>query len=479
MGITIVGLGPGNGRTLTLEAWDILTHTEQLYLRTVRHPAVADLPPTTTYHSFDAIYDTAVSFEAVYAHIVQTLLAHGRDHEIVYAVPGHPFVGESTVMQLFARAQAEEIPLRIIGGISFVEASLTAVGYDALDGLQIFDALDLVQPHYPPVNPDLPLLLGQVYSRMVASELKLNLMQLYPDEHPVQLIHAASTAVEKVEAIPLYEIDRSPHIDHLTTLFVPPLPQPSSLTSLAQTVAKLRSPEGCPWDQEQTAQSLRADFLEEVSEVLDALDADDPDELCEELGDLLYHLLMQAQIAAEEELFTLTDVIAGIDAKLKRRHPHVWGDWQVTDSQQVVRNWELLKQQEKAATRPSILDGVPQALPALAKAQKVQKKVAKVGFDWANIAEVYAKLEEELAELKAAPTAVAQADELGDVLFVVVNIAKWLEIDAESALRQAIAKFNGRFRLVEQLAGEQQQALSDLSLAELDLLWQQAKERLA
>lgn len=477
MGITIVGLGPGNGRSLTREAWDFLTHTQTLYLRTSRHPAVADLPANVVCHSFDAIYDTAVSFEAVYSHIVDTLIGHGREQDVVYAVPGHPFVGESTVTQLVARAQTEGIPLHIVAGLSFVDVSLTAVGYDALDGLQIFDALDLAQAYYPPVNPDLPLLLGQVYSRMVASELKLNLMAIYPDEHPVQLIHGASTDQEKVEAIPLYEIDRSPHINHLTTLFVPPLPQSASLTTLAETVAKLRSPEGCPWDQEQTAQSLRAGFLEEASEVLDAIDADDPEELCEELGDMLYHLLMQAQIASEEELFSLSDVIAGIDAKLKRRHPHVWGDWQVADSDEVVRNWELLKKQEKAQSRPSILDGVPQALPALAKAQKVQQKVAKVGFDWADISEVYAKLQEEVAELLAAPTAVEQQDELGDVLFVVANLAKWLQIDAETALREAINKFTARFRLVEQLAAAQQQQLADLSLAELDQLWQAAKEQ--
>lgn len=473
--ITIVGLGPGHGRYLTREAWDLLTNAAALYLRTERHPAVADLPPNLTYRSFDAVYDTAVSFADVYDQIVTALLAAAAQEAILYAVPGHPFVGESTVVRLAAAAAAAGVPVRIVAGLSFVEPTLTAVAVDALDGLQIFDAIEMAQAHFPPVSPDTPLLLGQVYSRMLASELKLVLTAVYPDEHPVKLVHAAGTDAQRVEALPLYAIDRSPHINHLTSLFVPPLPDASSFMALAETVAHLRSPEGCPWDQEQTPQSLRAGFLEEVAEVLDALDREDAAGLCEELGDVLYHLLMQVQMAAETDDFKLSDVIAGVEAKLKRRHPHVWGDWQVSGSDHVVRNWELLKKQEKGGKPASLLGNVPLALPALAQAQKIQNKVRQVGFDWPDIAGVYAKLGEELAELQSAATPAEQAAELGDLLFVVVNIAKWLHVDAESALREANLRFTRRFQAVERLAALRDLNLAEMELAALDALWEEAK----
>ncbi|MFO7539925.1 MAG: nucleoside triphosphate pyrophosphohydrolase, partial [Chloroflexota bacterium] len=403
MTITIVGLGPGNGRLLTRAAWDILSTAPLVYLRTGRHPAAADLPATVTCHTFDHLYETADSFATVYQTIIQDLLQQARQTDIIYAVPGHPFVGEATVTGLLAAAGEAGIPITIIDGLSFVEPTLAAAQVDALDGLQIFDALDLVNYHYPPLNPDCPLLLGQVYSRLIAGDLKLALMAIYPDDHPVQLIHAAATAEQRVELLPLYAVDRSQHIDHLTSLYLPPLPQVSGLSSLAETVAVLRSPEGCPWDREQTPQSMRSGLLEEAVEVLTALDEDDPNALCEELGDLLLHIVMQAQMAAEEETFKLTDVVAGIEAKLKRRHPHVWGDWQVSGTGEVLKNWEQIKQAEKGEERPfSLLDNVPALLPALAQSQKIQHKVGKIGFDWPDMGGVWDKLMEEIGELQAA-----------------------------------------------------------------------------
>ncbi|MCB9420770.1 MAG: nucleoside triphosphate pyrophosphohydrolase [Ardenticatenaceae bacterium] len=476
MGITVVGLGPGDGRFLTREAWAILAAAETVHVRTARHPAVADLPETVQVVSFDEVYETAVDFDAVYDQIVTQMLALGREADIVYAVPGHPFVGESTVTRLVKAAEAENVPVRVVAGLSFVEPSLTAVQADALDGLQIFDAIELTNLHYPPLNPDQPALLGQVYSRMLASELKLGLTAVYPEQHTVALIHAAGTAVESVERVPLYAIDRSERIDHLTSLYIPPLPYAASLNALAETVAVLRSPNGCPWDIEQTPQSMRGGLLEEASEVLEALDAEDEDGLREELGDLLYHIVMQTQMAAEEEQFTLSDIIAGIEAKLKRRHPHVWGDWEVADTAEVLRNWEMLKQDEKEKQAASLLDNIPQALPALARSQKIQDKVRKVGFDWPEIGGIYDKLAEELAEVQAAQTPEERADELGDLLFVTVNLASWLGVDAESALRGANLKFSQRFRQVEQLVTARNLDWAQLDLVALEAIWQEVKE---
>ncbi|MCA9897783.1 MAG: nucleoside triphosphate pyrophosphohydrolase [Anaerolineales bacterium] len=478
MGITVVGLGPGNGRFLTKIAWDTLSQAQAVYLRTARHPAVADLPESVARHSFDHIYDSADSFETVYETIVAELLRLAQDGDVIYAVPGHPFVGESTVTRLVAEANAAGVAVKVIAGLSFVEPCLTAVAQDGMDGVQIFDAIELSQYLYPPVNPDFPLLLGQVYSRMLASELKLVLTAVYPDEHPVTLIHQAGDDDETIEQVPLYAIDRSDVVSHLTSLFVPPLPQPSSLNALAETVAILRSPDGCPWDQEQTPQSLRSGFLEEASEVLGAIDAHDMDELREELGDVLYHLVMQTQIASEDEEFRLTEVIAGIDAKLKYRHPHVWGDWEVSDSAEVIENWEMLKAKEKADRSDSLVDHIPEALPALARSQKLQARVRKVGFDWPSIDGVYEKVQEEIAELREAVTPEHQAEELGDLLFVTVNLAKWLDIDAESALREANLKFSRRFRAVEKLAAQRKVQLAEMALDDLEALWQEVKVQL-
>lgn len=479
MGITIVGLGPGNGRLLTREAWEILVQAGTVYLRTGRHPAVDDLPGNLQRVTFDHLYESADSFADVYARIVEELLALGAEREIVYAVPGHPHVGEATVLKLEEAAAARDLTLRIVPGVSFVEPLLTAVGLDALDGVQLFDALQLIDYLYPPVNSDVPLLVGQVYSRLVASEIKLLLMNAYPDEHPVTLVHAAGEPDQIVERVPLYAIDRSAAIDHLTSLYVPPLPFAASLEALAETVAVLRSPDGCPWDQEQTPQSMREGFLEEAYEVLSALDAGDPVNLREELGDMLYHLVMQAQMAAEAGEFTLSDVVAGIEAKLKRRHPHVWGDWEVADTAEVLRNWETLKQQEKASQPDSLLDGVPEALPALARAQKIQQRVARTGFDWPGVDPVYDKVAEELAELHTAVGDKAREAELGDLLHAVVNLARHLRIDAESALREASLRFVRRFRTVEQIAAERGLPLSEQDPETLLAMWDEARNRVS
>jgi tetrapyrrole methylase family protein/MazG family protein len=483
MAITIIGLGPGDAGLLTRQAWRLLTAAaataEPLYLRTIRHPAVAGLPAKLQLHSFDHIYESATDFASVYEQIAAEVLGRGRTADILYAVPGHPFVGEATVTAVIKAANEEGIAVDVVEGLSFVEPTLAALGVDALDGLQLFDAIAFAGFLYPPLNPDVPLLLGQVYSQMFASEVKLTLMSIYPDEHQVSLVNAAGGPNEVVESLPLYAIDRSEQIGPLTARYVPPLALKSSLPALAETVAILRSPHGCPWDQEQTPKSMRETLLEEAYEVLDAIDTADPDNLREELGDLLYHVVMQTQMASEIGDFNLTDVIARVEAKLKRRHPHVWGDWQVANSAEVLANWEKLKQREKAEQPASLLDNILLNLPALARSQKIQDRVARVGFEWPDVSGVYEKLEEELNEVRLADTPEAQQQELGDLLFVVVNLARWLRVDAESALREANNRFSHRFRMVEQLISERQLDWLALTFVELDALWKEVKEALA
>lgn len=482
MGITIVGLGPGDGRLLTLEAWKILADANTIFLRTKRHPAVVDLPHAAELISFDEIYETADTFEEVYEQIVNRLLNHAREYdekgeELVYAVPGHPSVGESTVTAIKAIAKTKGIEVRLVPGLSFIEPSLQAIGVDALDGLQLLDAIEIANFLYPPLSSDIPLLIGQVYGEKITSELKIALMAHFPDDHQVTLIHNVGTKHQKLDRLPLYAIDRSPDLAHLTSLFVPPLPYSSTLPALAETVAYLRSPEGCPWDQEQTHQSLRQGFLEEAGEVLEALDEQNADDLCEELGDVLYHVIMQAQIASEEGEFLLSDVIAGIEGKLRRRHPHVWGDSQVADSAEVILKWEMLKKQENEyqKDKKTLLSNIPVTLPSLARAQKIQQKVKQVGFDWPEISGVTEKINEEIDEISNASSRDEQYRELGDLLFAVVNWARWLDVDAESSLREANMRFIMRFDRVEQLAEEKNLRIEEMNLAQLESLWERAK----
>lgn len=480
-GIIVVGLGPGDAQQITREAWRVLEGADEVYLRTKHHPAVVGLPQGPIYRSFDEVYETAESFEAVYAEIVRRLLALGRRPKgVIYAVPGHPLVGEATVHALRTRAQEEGLPLRLVAGLSFLEPTLAALGIDPFDGLQICDATLLGQRHHPNLDPDVGALIVQVYNRFVAAQAKATLMNLYHDDHPVTLVCHAGTAEQRVCPLPLYELDRQEDLDHLTSAYLPPLDKPGSLASYQDIVARLRAPGGCPWDREQTHQSLRTHLLEETYEVLAALDADDMAALEEELGDLLLQVFLHAQIATEDGDFKLIDATQHVIEKLVRRHPHVFGETPVADADEVLRNWEQIKRQEKGEEAfVSMLAGINKALPALSQAMEMQRRVARVGFDWPTAAPVIDKVREELDEFLAAPDAQRRSEELGDVLFSLVNLARWHEIDPESALREANRRFAERFARLERRAQESGQSLEEMPLAQMDALWEEAKRETA
>jgi tetrapyrrole methylase family protein/MazG family protein len=478
MTITIVGLGPGDPAHLTREAWEALTGAKEIYLRTLQHPTVAHLPASLNVHSFDDVYEQTPDFAQVYEIIAEKVLTLGaRPEGVVYGVPGHPCVAEATVSHIRAGAPERGLNVKLVAGLSFIEPALEALGVDALPHLQLADALELAGRHHPLLHPDAPALVAQVYSPAIAADVKLTLMNQYPDEHPVTLIHAVGAADEVVERLPLYAIDRSERIAHLTTLYVPPLSRPSAFETFQNTIAHLRAPDGCPWDREQTHQTLRTNLLEETYEVLAALDADDPDAMREEFGDLLLQIVLHAQIALEYGQYAMADVIAGINEKIIRRHPHVFGDVKVNGVADVLTNWEKLKAAERAANGQSekhngALGETPPALPALMQAETYQRRAARVGFDWPDISGVKAKVLEEIGELDSAQDL---EDEVGDVLFAVVNWARWLNVEPESALRRANAKFAARFAKVEAAAKAQGRAMSDMSLEELDALWERVK----
>lgn len=509
--ITIIGLGPGNPSLLTREAWELLPGLAVLYLRTAIHPTVAALPATVVLHPFDRLYEQATSFAQVYTTIADELLARAAAGEqVAYAVPGNPLIAEATSRELLRRAKAQGVPVRVVAGISFLEPLCNALSLDPFEhGMQLLDALDLVPPPAGsdapawietqglgsyiaplvpfPLLPTRPALLCQLYSRAVASEAKLSLLERYPADHPVTLVRAAGMAgSEHVWTVPLCELDHQQGLDHLTSAYLPALAAHQDLRGadgLAWVVTRLLGPGGCPWDREQTHRSLRSGLLEEVFEVLEALDTDDTEALSEELGDLLLQVVVHSEMARQAGTFDMGTVQEAIATKLIRRHPHVFGELAVTGSGEVLQNWEAIKAQElreKGRERTGTLDGVPPDLSALAAAQKVGKKAARAGFDWPSVDGHWQKLAEELAELRqeaAQPTPDKRRleDEYGDLLYVVANLGRRLGMDAEDALRGAILKFRRRFAHVESLAAGRD--MRQLPLAELLDLWNAAKLR--
>jgi tetrapyrrole methylase family protein/MazG family protein len=279
--------------------------------------------------------------------------------------------------------------------------------------------------------------------------------------------------------MPLHQLDHHDIFDHLTTLYVPALPFAGGFEAFQETIAFLRAPNGCPWDREQTHESLRSALLEEVYEVLDALDQGDLNALQEELGDVLMNVVMQIQIATEGEEFRMVDVIGEIDAKLKRRHPHVFGDVVVNNVGDVLTNWNAIKQQEHKSggkpARESAIDGVPPALPALAQAQKLAHKAERAGFKFDTHEQRLAKSHEELDEVLAARDDGERAEEMGDLLFTIADLADGYSIDIETALREANLKFSRRFRAMETLIRERNLEMQKMTAGELQAVWREVK----
>ena len=373
--LTLIGLGPADTQGgLSLGAWAALQRaTGPKLTRSRSHPAVAWLESDAGGVAFDAFLDDLSEADAV-----RRVLEAARAGDAVYAVPGHPLMGDPTGIPLVEALRRENISLRV-----FAPAPL-------------------------------------------------------------------------------------------------PTDSPADLDALAQVMARLRDPQtGCPWDREQTPLTLRKYILEEAYEVVEAIDSGSPAKLSEELGDLLLQVVFHAQLASETGAFALPEVTRRIVEKLIRRHPHVFAAVTVSGSDEVLTNWEQIKRGEPGyEDRMSILDGIPPALPALMRASEVSKRVVKVGFEWPDVSGVLDKVEEEIAELRAEISAGQTdraGDELGDLLFTLVNVARQLQIDPEDALRRMTRRFASRFQFIERRAAETGRAVSDLPLAEMEAVWQAAK----
>jgi tetrapyrrole methylase family protein / MazG family protein len=339
--------------------------------------------------------------------------------------------------------------------------------------ITLANASSLAGCHVPPFPPHIPVLIGNFSSLDELLDVLQMLRTVYSDEHPLSLAWPQRSEVLTLGSVCAALPDALPE-----WLYIPALPASTSFEAFQEVVAHLRAPNGCPWDREQTHASLRTYLLEEAYETLSALDAGDVAAMREEFGDLLLQIILHAQIAVEADEFRMTDILRTINEKLVRRHPHVFGDVQVDSVGKVLQNWESLKAEERKANGQvdkGLLDGIPVALPALIQALEYQKRAARVGFDWPDAEGILDKICEEAAEVRSAGDDAQRAAEIGDLLFAVVNLARFYHVDAEGVLRETNQRFRNRFKHIEQAAKEQGRAVSDMTLEEMDVLWEAAK----
>ena len=448
--VVVIGLGPGDPGSISVSARSEIERIPERFLRTSRHPSADVATPATT---FDNLYESSDRLEDVYAGIVDALVEKAEEHgEVLYAVPGSPLVGERSVDILRADRRVETV---IHPGLSFLDLAWLELGVDPLQS-----GVRLVDGHRFSVeaaNEVAPMLVAQCDNPLVLSEIKLSV----EDGPDVTFLQRLGLPDQAITTVAWAEMDRTVQPDHLTTLWIPGLADPVAfeLARFEELVRTLRA--RCPWDQKQTHRSLTRHLVEETYEVLEAIEHLDGsgggyEHLEEELGDLLFQVAFHATLAAEAGQFTLADVARGIHDKLVERHPHVFAS-----PGGPMPNWEELKKSEKG--RSSVMEGVPSSLPSLLYAFKIQSKAASVGFDWENAAGAWPKIREELEELERAMAGSAEEvnDELGDVLFSVVNVARHLGVDPEACLREASAKFRDRFMQVERLAEERGIDVSD------------------
>lgn len=356
---------------------------------------------------------------------------------------------------------------------SLVTSTFDALRLDPPSKLSLLEAHEFSSAHFPPTPPAVDTLILGIDSQELALQVKKVLLAVYPREHMIQVVEDGRRKEIALDELAVFSAS--------ACLYIPSLGAGTSFESFAEIVAHLRAPDGCPWDKEQTHQSLRTHLLEEAYETLTAMDDNDPAGMCEEFGDLLLQIVLNSQIANEIDEFSMTEVIKDIYDKIVRRHPHVFGDVKLDGVKGVLQNWEKLKEKERKDNgeekkEKGLLDGVPAALPALTQAQEYQDRAARVGFDWPEIEGVLDKIQEEIAEIKQAQNLEEVRAELGDLFFVLVNLARWRKVDAESALREANLKFKKRFAYVEKGAKGQGRNLSDMTLDEMDALWDEAKK---
>ena len=478
--LKIMGLGPGAYEALTIGALKELKNNKNIYFRTEKHPTVDFLKDEgIKFESYDHAYEKYDSFDDVYKYIAEDLITKVKDDEdLIYAVPGHPLVAEKSVINLIELCKENNIQYEVLPAVSFVDAMMEALQVDPIEGVKIIDAFDMKNQI---LDKRIGTIITQVYNKFIASEVKLRLLEGYEDDTEIIFVRAAGVeGLESIRKIPLYELDWQEDIDYLTSIYIPKdLGNKKDFQDLLDIIETLRNPGGCPWDREQTHESLKSALLEECYEVIDAIENEDEDALIEELGDVLLQVVFHASIGKEDGYFDIMDVIGGISNKMINRHPHVFGNEEANTSEQVLVNWDEIKKEEKGIkTLTEEMQNIAKSLPATTRAYKVQKKAKKVGFDWNDVNYAMDKVKEELNEIKEVYNCEDKSiieGEVGDLLFACINVARFLEVDGELALDKTIKKFIKRFSYIENEAIKNNKNLKDMTLEEMDKLWEEAK----
>lgn len=479
--ITIVGLGPGRIQDMTVAAYRALFEQKgRKVFRTLQHPVAQEaVEKKIPLESLDALYETADSMTDVEQEIYRKLIKISEQEEnFFYFVPGHPIFGENVVKMLTSSGLRDKIRLEFLGGISQIDAVMTTISQDFSSGCQIVEASGFDSRI---IDFQQGLLITNIDDHGLMTDLEIVLSESYGDDQEVLVVHQPMSGEESVLKIPLMELSQA-KCSHVTSLYIPKVERQSRYTyrDLIAIIERLRSPGGCPWDREQTHESLRANLLEEAYEVIEAINRQDDANLEEELGDLLLQIVFHGLIAEEDGYFTLLDVTTGVCEKMIRRHPHVFAEESIATADGVVRRWEEIKQQEKGQTNQTQrMKDLPEALPMLVRSRKVQKKAAEVGFDWPDVSGAMEKLHEELQEFQEAVRLNRQDEmemEFGDLLFAIVNISRFYKIHPELALKRATDKFIRRFNWMETEAANQGLEFDALGLEALDELWNRSKQ---
>ena len=459
--VTIVGLGPGSPDLLTREALDVLSTAPEIYLRTTKRPFGGLLPRRTTVVSFDDVFEGDMGDGKASDVVADRILSLAdRPEGVIYAVPGHPSVGDSSVQRIRQRATEQGCHVRIVAGISIVDVVFERLGLDPFGGdVRIVDAARIAQRHAPDdpedfdpfsgcgrtLDPTVPALIFPVHGGPLLIALKRALQVLYPRDHPVSVVRLGEAGnTGNFETRPLTDLDGIQVTGVIASVYLKPVERLTDVTgfdTLRYIVARLRAPDGCPWDREQSHQSMKKHFIEETYEAIAALDEENWEKFAEELGDVLLQVVMHGQLGHEAREFDLEDVLRAVNEKLIRRHPHVFGDVKVGSSADVLRNWERIKRAENGTTTTSF-SNIPQSIPALMRADAIQSRAMRYGWSPPDgLPDVYSLEKPGL-----------ESDDfkrrLGKILFELVTVARQHRVDPEEALRVVSNQFAERLEQV-------------------------------
>ena len=475
--ITIVSLGTGDERLLTREAETALRNASRLVLRTRQHPMVPFLTREgIAFETLDALYDECADFDTFNLAASVRLMSLSEDEPLCYAVSDASM--DNTVLTLLS-VLPRDASAAVVPGVSHAQRCLALVGAHP-PAMRILAASEFLTLRNTPCEAGLIL---ELNSRECAGEVKLRLSSLLPDEWEVTFLYdAARTGEMSAVRIPLYELDRQPAYDHMSAVYVPPAPMESraryDMDDLVNVMTRLRAPDGCPWDREQTHESLLVNLLEESYEFIQAVRDGDVEHMYDELGDVLLQVAFHAEIARQHGDFDLTDVTTAICRKMIERHPHIFGAVRADTSEEVLDNWEAIKRRQRGITSTAqAMADVSAGLSALMRAQKVQHKAHKVGFDFPDAPAALEKVREETQEvaqefdLRRDPEA-----ELGDLLFSVVNVCRLCDKSPDIALFEATNRFISRFQSMENKIKNAGKRLEDLTLSEMDVYWSAGKQ---